>query len=98
MKIEQDILNWHRETFPRATDYAVHKKFAEEINELRESLDHDIISVANEIADVFISGTAFLDRHGISLERVIREKFDIVKQRDYKSMPEDEHGDRVRIR
>ena len=94
--IEQEVLTWHRETFPRATDMAVIKKFTEEVRELYESVFLDEGETPDELADVCITAIAMLGRHELKLSSVIREKLAINKSRTWGE--ETENGDRPRVK
>ena len=100
--IEKEVLAWHRETFPNATDSAVVHKLKEESNELYEAVWYcsyygiDKDEIPAEIADVAIVSIALLSRMNTSLSAVIAAKLAVNKARTWG--PETENGDRKRVK
>jgi len=78
--IEQDILKWHRENFPRATLNAKLDKLIEECHELLNAIaDYDMQEILDEAADVFIvaasiAGDKRYFEDNVSMSRVIADK------------------------
>lgn len=95
-EIQKDIVNWHKKTFPNATDEALNDKLAEESLELLEALVLGQGDVVEEIADVFIVSCTFLDRHGLSFADFVAKKMEINKKREWGE--EVKNGDRPRKR
>jgi phosphoribosyl-ATP pyrophosphohydrolase len=93
--IEKEVLEWHRKTFPNATNQAVYEKLWEEVDELKQSCI-DSNNIAGEIADVCIVSITLLDRFGMSLSEIIKDKLEINKRRNWGE--ETENGDRPRIK
>jgi NTP pyrophosphatase (non-canonical NTP hydrolase) len=61
------------------------------VEELIHALEHDNpYSIAEELADIFIIAFHIAHCRGIDLIRAIRDKFEIVQQREW--LPPDEHG------
>ena len=97
-KIEKKVLDWHKETFPNATDFAVWNKCQEEIRELfyAGSYGNEYLS---EVADVIITNMALINKMSagsVSICDVIEWKLDINKSRKWGK--EDLNGDRPRIK
>ena len=84
MKTLQDqIVEWHRATFPNATTKAIEDKLVEELEELRLVIQFaNDSAVAEEIADVLIVSCALLDRYGLDLEQTVLDKLEINKGRE----------------
>lgn len=100
MQIEKDIAEWHKETFPNATQGAILGKVREEAGELLDATYRGtIIEVLEEFADVFITISAFISRSEInwlSLEDIIEAKLNVNKKRQWGK--ETENGDRPRVK
>jgi len=99
--IEQDVLAWHRETFPNATEQANFDKIGEELDELYDAYTSTApnSSWIEELADVCIVAIAIFGRdikHGVSLAEVIKMKLDINKGRVWG--PESANGNRSRVK
>ena len=103
----KEILSWHKETFPNATEEAVSAKLLEETHELWcELVNHEITrstkseaEMLDEIADVFIVATSYINmRSGgeVSILDIIEKKMERNKQRVWG--PEDANGDRRRVK
>lgn len=93
--IEKEVLAWHRETFPNATTEACYEKLREESQELLEAFTGPE-SIEDEIADVCIVAISLLNRFGMSLSGIIKNKLEINKCRKWGE--EDENGDRPRVK
>lgn len=100
MDIEDEIIAWHRDTFPNASMLARIKKIKEECVELFQSAEiGNIQQLLEEAADVFIvavsiaADKSFFEEN-VSMTRVIADKMEINKGRIWgKEMPD---GDRPR--
>ena len=103
----KDILDWHKDTFPNATEEAVSAKLLEEAHELwLELINHAInqstkseTEMLDEVADVFIVATRFVDmRSGgeVSILDIIEKKMERNKRRAWG--PEEANGDRRRVK
>jgi hypothetical protein len=97
-ELEESILQWHREIFPHATVKAVREKLWEEFREADVEVFYRIDRKAGamELADIFISGTAWCNKHGISLVDCIVEKLDILRASDWGEEKADGSRDRVK--
>lgn len=97
MDIEKEVLEWHKETFPNATTAAVMRKCIEESHEKVEAmlLDEPVKNIAMEIADETITNIVWLNRHGFSLEGVVRDKLAILYSREWGEELED--GNRLKL-
>ncbi|HID69693.1 MAG TPA: DUF550 domain-containing protein [Desulfobacterales bacterium] len=93
--IANEIIEWHRGTFPNATEKAILLKLTEESEELIKAIENDT-NIIEEIADVVIVAVAFLARRRLWLEDVVSTKLDINKSRKWGD--EDENGDRPRVK
>jgi NTP pyrophosphatase (non-canonical NTP hydrolase) len=107
MSLIKDILDWHKETFPNATEEAVAAKLLEEAHELWcELVNHEITrstkseaEMLDEVADVFIVATRYIDmRSGgtVSILDIIEKKMERNKRRTWG--PEEANGDRRRVK
>lgn len=94
--IEKEVLEWHKATFPNATEDAVWKKLQEEAIELLDSIKFGIEFTEEELADVCIVAIRLFDFHGMTLFEIIRDKLEINKSRKWG--PETPSGDRPRIK
>jgi len=94
--IEKEVLEWHRETFPNATDEAIDDKLQEEVAELNGEIyfGDDKGKKANEIADVCIVSIAMLARMHTSLSAIIAAKLAVNKARTWG--PEQPDGNRIK--
>jgi phosphoribosyl-ATP pyrophosphohydrolase len=89
--IEKEVIEWHRATFPNATEKAILDKFDEEVIELVNSLmGHG--NMVEELADICIVAIALLNRLDTSLAECIRMKMNVNILRKWG--PEDETGNR----
>jgi len=95
--IQDEIVKWHKETFPRATIQAILDKLDEELHEaLDEIKGGDLKKLFEELADVVIVTCALAGALGINFEDVIIWKLEVNKNRTWvKELP---NGDRVRER
>ena len=95
--IQQQVVEWHRQTFPRATDQAIIDKLIEEAQELW-SVDGEesFFSMVEEVADVIIVACALFDRWGLDLKEEVLNKLEINKSREWGN--ETANGDRPRSR
>lgn len=91
---EQDVIDWHKETFPKSTIVAIHDKLLEEILELQDSTD--VRDIVDEIADVAIVSIVLLNRFNTSLSKQVRKKLEINKNRTWGT--ETTNGDRPRVK
>ena len=96
MKTLQDqIVKWHRATFPNATTKAIEDKLIEELEELRLAVQFaNNSAIAEEIADVVIVACSWLARHDLDFEQTVLHKLEINKGREWGR--ETENGDRPR--
>ena len=101
-KLEESILQWHRETFKNATAYAVISKLKEELNEaLLEIACGDHQHLLEECADIFIVACSLAARSdlfedNVSMCRVISDKMEVNKMRIWgEELP---NGDRKRVK
>lgn len=100
--LENEIIEWHRETFPNATMKAKQKKLVEECKELLAALIYGNLQDAlEEAADIFIVSVSIAaDRehfeNNVSMTRVIAEKLKVNKVREWGD--ENEIGDRPRVK
>lgn len=95
--IEEDIVSWHKQTFPNATMEAKRKKLIEEAQELlAAALYGDINGALEEASDVFIVASAIAAEGGMSMTRFITEKMEVNRARKWGI--EDENGDRPRTK
>jgi hypothetical protein len=96
-QLEQEVIAWHRATFPNATEQAVVEKCGEEINEWLETTNSEAPAKEywNEFADVIITHMAYIAKTSngeVTLADIVRLKFDEVKARTWgKELP---NGDR----
>lgn len=58
---KEEIVNWHKTTFPDATENEQKIKFLEEYREYLESYD------INELADMYIVNAALTDRYNCTM-------------------------------
>ena len=106
--IKEEILSWHKETLPNATEWAVVDKLVEEVEELNNALwaytrggrtAKSEAEMLDEIADVFIVATRYIDMRSegeVSILDIIEKKMERNKQRVWG--PEDANGDRWRVK
>ncbi len=95
--MQDDILIWHKSTFPNATKDAIFDKLCEEHMELADELAKDVVNVGellDEVADVYIVATSLANKFGVSLDGFIRSKMVINKKRTWGD--EIANGDRPR--
>lgn len=82
--IEEDIISWHKQTFPNATMEAKRKKLLEEARELLNAAFYEDINGALEAAaDVFIVSCAIAAERDASMTRAIAEKMEVNKARKF---------------
>jgi phosphoribosyl-ATP pyrophosphohydrolase len=93
ISLENRVIEWHKETFPNATNEAVLAKLHEELLEVISAKDQG--ELVMEIADITIVSIVLLERLGFSLENVVYSKMAINQARQWG--PEDETGNRVKI-
>jgi NTP pyrophosphatase (non-canonical NTP hydrolase) len=107
MQIEKEIAEWHRETFPNATQEAILDKLMEETAELVDAVRQadkryhlgNVFDIFYEFADVFIVFVALLDRVSIgkiSVEDIVMAKLAVNKKRQWGE--ETANGDRPRVK
>lgn len=98
--LDQQICEWHEDTFPNATDQAIERKFHEELQEFEKEYYAWRLSAPNsifEFADMYIVYAAYLKRvHNESLAQYIENKLNVNKGRIWGE--EDENGDRPRCK
>ena len=86
-ELQKEITNWHKETFPAATEQQIVDKLLSEMVELTWELKdfsdggHNIPAIIDECADVFIVMAALLGRNGVNLEMAVRDKMETNKKR-----------------
>jgi len=92
--IQKEIVKWHKETFPNATEQAIFDKLIEEATELSE-IDEEYAEVTmDEIAYVIIVACSLLGRWGKDIDDVVNHKLFINKHRKWGK--ETANGDRPR--
>ncbi len=94
--MQDDVVEWSKSTFPKATKQAFVDKLREEIAELEYELllpgnDEKTIE---EAADVVIVICSLLDRMGKKMHEVVHAKMEINRARKWGA--EDSQGDRPR--
>jgi NTP pyrophosphatase (non-canonical NTP hydrolase) len=101
--IEKDVLEWHRETFPRATLDAIQDKLQEELKEFIEVVKgkekYKPVDYWDELADVIIVNMVYVNRSSngeVTLEDIVRRKLEINKERTWGSELPD--GSRPRVK
>lgn len=93
--IEEDVISWHKQTFPNATIEAKRKKLLEEAQDLVDAAFYgDITGALEEASDVFIVASAIAAERDTSMTRSITEKMEVNRARKWGI--EDENGDRPR--
>jgi len=93
--LQDKIIEWHRATFPNATTKAIEDKLIEELEELRLAVQFaNNSAIVEEIADVVIVACSWLARHDLDFEKVVLDKLDINKGREWGR--ETANGDRPR--
>jgi len=87
--LQKQITDWHKETFPAATDAEIIAKIKEELEELWEELaayrPGNLDRVIDESADVVIVLSAFLGRIGVDLDSAVRDKMNINRRRVWRA-------------
>ena len=76
-KLQKEITDWHKETFPAATEQQIVDKLLSEMVELTFELSgngYDLERVIDECDDVFIVMAALLGRKGVNFESSVRYK------------------------
>lgn len=92
--IEKEVIEWHRLTFPNATEKAILNKFDEEALELVNALmGHG--NMVLELADICIVGIVLMNRLDTSLAECIAKKMIINKLRTWG--PEEPDGNRKKV-
>jgi hypothetical protein len=99
LDIENQVMEWHRKTFPNATFDAIAMKFEEEYEEFCNAIDFTDSffqpETREEFADMCIVYMAGLNKLGLpSLSQLISDKLEINKKR--KLGKETKNGDRPR--
>lgn len=84
-ELEKEIVTWHKKAFPNVSEGAVLDKVWEECDEFDyEVMFGDITEsdYKNELSDVIITHIVYYARfHNLSLEDVVRGKFEQVKKK-----------------
>lgn len=81
-----EITAWQEETFGNATALSKVNHLIEEVGELKEDLENGNPMVKHEFADCILLLYGSAKSHGFSyndINTIIREKFEIVKQRKW---------------
>ena len=97
--IQEQIVEWHRATFPNASTDAVQDKLSEEAQELVDVLKDlplDTRDISLEIADVIIVSCALIDRWGLGIDQIVLDKLAVNRERAWGK--ETANGDRPRQR
>ena len=95
--LQREIGEWQDRTFPAKTVESIVCHMEKEFNELRdafnslnsnpcstvETLLHGVAKFEKELADVFILSFGLAHHIGISAEKIVREKFEINKMRQW---------------
>ena len=93
--MQKQIVSWHNETFPNATEKAIENKLVEEAKELIEAICFcESPAIVEEVADVIIVASALLGRWEVDLETEVLRKLEINKSREWGI--ETQNGDRPR--
>lgn len=72
IKLIEEIVSWHKKTFPEATEESQVLKLDEELKELKKaSIDGDMNQVKNESIDVVIVSSVLKDRYSNALGDVV---------------------------
>lgn len=90
-----DIVEWQRETFPKATTHSRKTHLSKELKELKTALDEGRIDWL-EVADVLFMIIALADGEDVDLEGLLEDKFDINKNRVWGEPDEDGVVEHVR--
>lgn len=77
--LKDEILEWHKKTFPNSTIDQQWRKLCEEIAEMAKEEDTERLS--EEIADFIIALTALQYRYGFKLDKYVSDKMQINKAR-----------------
>lgn len=91
--IQWEIGVWHKENFPDITIVQQGLAVGEEVGELqrailkkslgmRGSKEEWGVEIEKELADVFIALCGVARLHGVELEKVVDERFRVVRSRD----------------
>ncbi len=75
----EEVEAWHKETFPSVTMADCLDKLKEEVSELEDSIG--LPNWPEELADVALVVFALAGRYGVDLEKEMRVKFAVNKQR-----------------
>jgi len=101
--IQEQVADWHRETFPNATTKAVFNKLNEEVMELMHEINvadmnniADLTKVFNEIADVIIVSCALVSKRGLFVDQVVLSKLEINKKRTWGKEGKDGSKERIK--
>jgi len=95
--IQEQVVDWHRDTFPIATLAAIEMKLIEECRELIAAIHAGNNSdIHDEMADVRVVSVVWLERMGMDEDENTLDKLEINKKRTWGK--EDHVGDRPRIK
>lgn len=92
-RLRKQVVRWADQTFPTDRANLIPKALhlREEVDELIHALEHDNpYAIAEELADIFIIAIHIAHCRGIDLLRAVRDKFEIVRRREW--LPPDEAG------
>lgn len=82
MGLKRQIESWANNNWPTRTNDSVEKKLKEELNELLEALDQkDILSIAEELFDVYAMVIDYAYMHNLDLRELFAAKKTIMKHR-----------------
>jgi len=98
-EVQEQVTEWHRDTFPNATEEAMKRKLEEETVELLEALfskKENRDAIVEELADVVIVASSLFNRWGVNLEMAVLKKLEVNKARAWG--PEIANGDRPRVK
>lgn len=86
-ELQQMVGEWHVSQFDADCPLTrLFRKLREEHNELQDAEDHE---EAAESADVLICLLAIAHRRGFDLDKVVTDKFEIVRNRDQRKRDEE---------
>jgi len=77
--IIEDVESWHKDTFPTATLADCVEKLKEEVQEIEDAIGTP--TWPEELADVALVVFAIAGRYDVDLEKEMRVKFAVNKQR-----------------
>ena len=81
--VQDDVVEWHRETFPRATKEAIENKLNEELGELVYALRYcKDEHIKEEMADVAIVMCSLCDKLGVKLHNIVGAKLEVNRGRE----------------